>query len=85
MSQENVDRTRHAIEHFNRTGGWDYSVLDPGTVFDLSRSPFPDAGVYRGLDGVRAWFKGLADAFGQLHYEVEEIRDVASMSPPCCA
>ncbi len=74
MSRENVEGVQRAIEDFNRTGEFDYTMLDPETVWDLSHSPFPDAGVYRGVDGVRAWFSGLADAFGDFKYEIEKIR-----------
>ncbi len=78
MSQENVEIVRRAIEGFNQTGEFDYSTLDPGTVWDLSHSPFPDAGIYRGADGARAWISGIADAFGDFKYEVEKIRDAGA-------
>jgi ketosteroid isomerase-like protein len=76
MSQENVEVVRRALEAYERSGEQDDSFLDPGIVWDLSRSPFPDAGVYHGPDGVRAWFQGLANAFEDLHYEVERTRDL---------
>src|SRR4051794_32210706 len=72
MSQENVELVRRIGEAFNLDGlPAIEDLLDPEVVFDLSRSPFPDAGVYRGIDGVRQWFGGLADAFGQIQYEIE--------------
>jgi ketosteroid isomerase-like protein len=52
-----------------------FSMLAEDIVWDLSRSPFPDAGVYHGIDGVREWFRGLDDAFGQVTYEVEQLRE----------
>ena len=76
MSEENVEIVRRALEHYERTGEQEDSFLDPEIVWDLSRSPFPDAGVYHGLDGVREWFQGLTDAFGDVHYEVEKMRDL---------
>jgi ketosteroid isomerase-like protein len=42
----------------------------------LSRSPFPEAGVYTGVDAVRSWFSGLSDAFGDVRYQVEKQREV---------
>ncbi len=74
MSQENIDFARQYVEAFN-SGGLEAieGFHDPEIVFDLSGSPFPDAGVYRGPKGVRDWFQGLADAFGNLRYEVEEM------------
>jgi ketosteroid isomerase-like protein len=63
MSEENVEIVRRALEHYERTGEQDDSFLDPEVIWDLSRSPFPDAGVYHGREGVREWFQGLTDAF----------------------
>jgi ketosteroid isomerase-like protein len=77
VSQENVDVVRRAFQA--RTAGdaeAAYAMLAPDVVFDTSRSEFPDAGVYRGPEGVRNWFDGLADAFGEgARFDVEEIED----------
>ena len=54
------------------------SLLDENVVWDMSRSPFPDARVYRGVDGVREWFEGLADAFGEVTYEVERVHEAGA-------
>ena len=51
------------------------SLLSEDIVWDLSRSGFPDAGIYYGIDGVRDWFRGLTDAFGDAHYEVEQMQE----------
>ena len=51
------------------------SLLSEDVVWDVSRSPFPDAGFYQGIDGVRDWFRGLRDAFGDVRYEVEQVRE----------
>ena len=77
MSEENVEVVRQALRSFNEEGADAAAVFyDPDVVLDNSQSPFPDAGVYRGLDSVRRWFDGLADAFGEISYEVEELRDL---------
>jgi ketosteroid isomerase-like protein len=77
MSEENVELARRCLEAFNEGGlPAAESFLDPEIVFDQSRSPFPDAGVYHGIEGVREWFDGLADAFGDVHYEIEQVRDL---------
>ncbi len=62
MSRENVDDlVRRYIEAFNEGGLEAIEAFhDPDVVFDLSRSPFPDAGVYGGREGIRDWFDGLA-------------------------
>ena len=70
-----MEIVRRALENHERTGEYDDSFLDPEVVWDVSRSPFPDAGVYHGLDGVRDWFQGLTDAFGHVQYEVEKLHD----------
>jgi ketosteroid isomerase-like protein len=53
-----------------------FSLLADDVVWDLSRSPFPDAGIYHGIEGVRDWFRGLDDAFGPVRYEVERMFEV---------
>ena len=45
-------------------------------VWDVSRSDFPDKGIYHGLDGVREWMRTLEDAFEGLVFEFEEITDL---------
>ena len=66
---------RRCMEAFNEGGlAAAESFFDPEVIFDQSRSPFPDAGVYHGIEGVRAWFRGLADAFGDVSYEMEKVR-----------
>ncbi len=51
------------------------SLLDEDVEWDMSRSPFPDARIYRGVDGVREWFRGLAHAFGEVVYEIERVHE----------
>jgi ketosteroid isomerase-like protein len=77
MSTENVELARRCFEAFNQ-GGLPAveSFLDPEIVFDQSRSPFPDAGIYHGIEGVREWFDGLSDAFGDVDYDLEQVRDL---------
>jgi ketosteroid isomerase-like protein len=74
VSEENVELVRRAIEAFNRRGveslisGGFYS---PEIVFDLSSAGIPGAGVYHGLDEVRAFFE--EDWFGAFPFEEWEI------------
>ncbi len=77
MSQENVEIAHRCFGAFNK-GGLNAAerFFDSEIVFDLSRSPFPDAGLYHGFEGVREWFGGLADAFGPVRYEMEKVRDL---------
>ncbi|GAC1485623.1 MAG: hypothetical protein NVS1B9_03850 [Solirubrobacteraceae bacterium] len=79
MSQQNVD----ALLRFHQATatGFDAAefarMLTPDVVWDYSRSSFPEAGVYHGLNGVREWFRGLDEAFANLHWEVQEITDLS--------
>ena len=53
------------------------AMLAPDVVWDTSRSPFPEARVYHGIDGVREWFRELGDAFGEeVRYEIQELHDL---------
>jgi uncharacterized protein len=77
MSHENVELVRRVLNSFNKEGDDAAAAFyDPAVVLDNSQSPFPDAGVYRGLEGVRKWFEGLAEAFGDFKYEVEALQDL---------
>jgi ketosteroid isomerase-like protein len=77
MSEDNVEFVRQALRTFNDEGADAAAAYyDPAVVLDNTQSPFPDAGVYRGLDSVRGWFDGLADAFGNISYEIETSRDL---------
>jgi len=77
MSRENVAVLRRAYEASSQ-GDREafFGMFAPEIVWDLSRSSFPDAAVYHGIDGVREWFDGLDDAFEDLYYEIEEITDL---------
>ncbi len=76
MSQENVDVFRRAYEA-SLQGDREpfFEMFAPEIVWDMSRSSFPDARVYQGIEGVREWFDGLDDAFEDRSDEVEEITD----------
>ncbi len=80
MSQENVEILLGVMEADPRSPeGLDafLAIFDPDVVWDMSRSSFPDARVYEGVDGVREWFVGLADAFGDpadRTHSVERVR-----------
>jgi ketosteroid isomerase-like protein len=73
----NLELLREAWAGFNETRDLEgfYALLTEDVVWDLSRSPFPEAGVYQGVDAVRSWFDGLRDAFGNVRYAVLKERD----------
>ena len=71
MSQENVEKVREAVEAINR-GDID-AALD-GAHPDIewvTLNAFPDAGTYRGAEGIRSFFAAWLDAFRgfRLHLE----------------
>jgi len=77
MSQENVEIIRRGYQASSHENPDEFlAVLAEDVVWDLSRSPFPDAGIYHGLAGVREWFQSLGEAFQSLRYEAEEITDL---------
>ena len=78
MSRDNVELVRRA-HHAAMKGDLEpfIATLAPDVVWDTSRSPFPEARIYHGIDGVREWFRELGDAFDEeVRYEIEELRDL---------
>ena len=72
MSQEeNVEVLRRLSEQFSRTGETDFSVIDPGAVFDNSNAIF-DGAVYRGHDGVRTYVSLLRGMWEGVRFEPQE-------------
>ena len=61
MSQKNMEIARRVFASFERTG--DLEVLREywaeDIVWDVSRSDFPDKGIYHGVEGVREWTRGI--------------------------
>jgi ketosteroid isomerase-like protein len=78
MSAENVERVRRGVAAFESTGdlGEFLESCAEDIVWDVSRSDFPDKGVYHGHEGVREWMRSLEDAFGDLAWEFDEITDL---------
>jgi ketosteroid isomerase-like protein len=78
MSQTNMDAIRRTFEADSRHGDLNaiLGMLAPDVVWDLSRSPFPEARLYHGPEGVQEWLLGLRDAFGDVRYEVEDVADL---------
>ena len=75
MSQENVERLRVAHEAFlagkSEFGG---ELLDPEIEWDASESPVLDnRGVYRGIDGVRQYWREWLAAWDTVQFEYELI------------
>ncbi len=74
MSEENVELLRQVWARQDQDAF--LGILAEDIVWDLSRSSFPEAGIYRGHAGVRKWFSGLDVAWEDLGFEIEEITDL---------
>ena len=73
MSQENVEIVRRVLDARNERDM--QAVLDyagPDIEFDLSASPGPFAGVYRGHDELLRLWKAWSEVFSEMTWEAEE-------------
>ena len=77
MSQENVEIVRELLESFDaRTHSHAFEVYDPDIEWDASRHPALDlAGVYRGHEGVREFWRGWLSAWETISFEVVDLVD----------
>src|SRR5215207_2311318 len=62
MSQENVERVQRSIDHFARTGEPLFDVTHEDV--EVHDHDIPDAGVYRGFDGLLRWLADWSGAWG---------------------
>jgi ketosteroid isomerase-like protein len=80
MSQENVEVVRRVIEA-NRSDDIEAGIetlvalSDPGAEF-TSVVAAVEPETYRGHDGIRRYYRELADSWAEWHMEVEEVVDV---------
>jgi ketosteroid isomerase-like protein len=85
MSRENVELVRAAF--LGASDGGRLNVLDPGALerafelfdaeIEVREDPrFPEAGVYRGLDAVRAYFIQFTQQFERFVFELDDVLDV---------
>jgi ketosteroid isomerase-like protein len=75
LSQENVELARKAYEAFNRRDPDALAELcDPELEF-VSLVAESEGQVFRGHEGVRAFFRQQDEAFDRIHAEIEEITE----------
>ncbi|MEK6325910.1 MAG: nuclear transport factor 2 family protein [Actinomycetota bacterium] len=75
MSEENVERFWRGTTAYN-DGDWDAALatMDPNVEFDLSRV-MPEMEMYRGYEGVKAFWRMLRDVWGDFRTDPEEVID----------
>jgi ketosteroid isomerase-like protein len=90
MSEEAVEAARRIFDRASRVkdpSGRAIDVLDPDTLTAIYESfdpeievhedpSFPEAGTYRGVDAVTAYFTQFSESFDEFTFEVEEIIDL---------
>jgi ketosteroid isomerase-like protein len=79
MSEENVELVRALTEAWQRRDQEStFDHVDPEVEWDATRiaDVIPDvAGIYRGHDGVRAYWRRWLSAWGDLQFDIEAVRD----------
>jgi ketosteroid isomerase-like protein len=91
MSQENVELMRRVFDEASRRAdptGRAIDALDQDSmaVVYASMAPevevhedprFPEAGIYRGVEAVRAYFERFAESFDEFRFEAEDFIELA--------
>ena len=86
MSRQNIELVRAWLEAYRQpemmallaNGELDMSAIDPQVEWDASRltEMIPDlAEVYRGHEGVRNYWQSWFEAWSNIEFEIEDIRD----------
>ena len=77
MSQENVEIVRQVYDAANRHDTERiFSLYDPEVELDATRLEAGGARVYKGHEGLRAFFRGWNEAWEGVDYSYEELIDV---------
>jgi ketosteroid isomerase-like protein len=81
MSQENVELHRRAVEAFNTRDVERFVALCDPEIELHSAVTVPGGAIYHGHDGVRMWYRDLADAFGsEVRLEPEAYFDLGEQT-----
>jgi ketosteroid isomerase-like protein len=67
----NVERIRGLFARFNETGELDFTGVHPDVELH-DRPDVPDARVWRGMDGIRAFFDKTAESFDPIRWTPRE-------------
>jgi ketosteroid isomerase-like protein len=78
MSEENVERLRHAFEQFMATGELSGDFA-PDFVWDMSTfRGWPEQQIYPGIEGARQFLEEWRDAWEDWELEVEDMFDAGN-------
>ena len=78
MSQENVELVRRVYEAAaSRDSAAVFALYDPEVELDSTRLGIVDSagGIHRGHEGLRSFFRGWHEAWGNIQYDYEELID----------
>jgi ketosteroid isomerase-like protein len=70
--KSNAELLREIVERFNESGELDFARVDPEAELH-DRPDVPDGRVWRGEDGIRAFFAKTAELFDPIRWEFEEL------------
>ena len=77
MSQENVEITRRAYEHFIATGDVLAEVIDPDFILDMSKfRDWPERREYHGVQGFREFLRDWLEPWDEYEFRLQELREV---------
>jgi uncharacterized protein len=77
MSEENITIARRAYEAFQRDGVEGIIPFLDEEIEWRNPEDSPIAGVWRGHQGVRDWFRQASEAFGEMTFTPDEFREVS--------
>jgi ketosteroid isomerase-like protein len=81
VSEQNVELHRRAVEAFNTRDVEEFLALCDPQIELHSAVTVPGGGIYHGHDGVRRWYRDLADAFGdEVRLEPEAYFDLGEQT-----
>lgn len=72
----NIEIVRGGYEYFAATGELDEDIVSPDFVWDMSQfRGWPEAAVYHGIDGARAFLGAWTEGWDDWRLELESLRE----------
>jgi ketosteroid isomerase-like protein len=73
MGRSNLELLRERLSNANSDPDAFFEIIDPEVEWDIRDSSSPMAGLYRGRDAVRDFYRRWAGAFSDWGYDIEEM------------